>query len=253
MLHRDVKPTNVGITRSGRVVLQDFGLAGPAGEASTTRTGALVGTPRFMAPEAHARGGLVRPRGLHVPHDHRAFGPTVDSGAITERALGDGVPRSPPARTARRAWSGWWSSSADLYLALGDSREHLGYTAVAHQHLRAAPRSARARREVVVLDCCFSGRAARALAGDEVLAAEAAVDGAYVLTASPRDRIALAPDGERYTAFTGELLGVLRHGVQDGPEPARGRPRLPAPGRPAPGVRQPPPGLRGAQTGPGHQ
>ncbi|WP_327313822.1 hypothetical protein [Streptomyces sp. NBC_01235] len=162
-------------------------------------------------------------------------------------------PRSPPARTARRAWSGWWSSSADLYLALGDSREHLGYTAVAHQHLRAAPRSARARREVVVLDCCFSGRAARALAGDEVLAAEAAVDGAYVLTASPRDRIALAPDGERYTAFTGELLGVLRHGVQDGPEPARGRPRLPAPGRPAPGVRQPPPGLRGAQTGPGHQ
>ncbi|GGW66505.1 MULTISPECIES: caspase, EACC1-associated type [Streptomyces] len=110
------------------------------------------------------------------------------------------------------------ADSADLYLALGDSREHLGYTAVAYQHLRTALRSARARRKVVLLDCCFSGRAARALSGSDVLAAEAAVDGAYVLTASPRDRIALAPDGERYTAFTGELLTVLRHGVEDGPE-----------------------------------
>ncbi|OIJ89390.1 caspase, EACC1-associated type [Streptomyces monashensis] len=111
------------------------------------------------------------------------------------------------------------TESADLYLALGDTREHLGYTAVAYQHLRAALRAARARRKIVVLDCCFSGRAARALAGDgDLLAAQAAVDGAYVLTASPRDRLALAPDGERYTAFTGELLGILRQGVQDGPE-----------------------------------
>ncbi|MFD5298202.1 caspase family protein [Streptomyces mutabilis] len=110
------------------------------------------------------------------------------------------------------------ADSADLYLALGDSREHLGYTAVAYQHLRAALRTARARRKIVVLDCCFSGRAARALSGGDQLAAQAAVDGAYVLAASPRDRIALAPDGERYTAFTGELLGVLRDGVEDGPE-----------------------------------
>ncbi|MEU6735211.1 hypothetical protein ABZ929_18740 [Streptomyces physcomitrii] len=35
--------------------------------------------------------------------------------------------------------------------------------------------------------------------------------------ASPRDRLALAPDGERYTAFTGELLRVLRAGVPAGP------------------------------------
>lgn len=111
------------------------------------------------------------------------------------------------------------TESADLYLALGDTREHLGYTAVAYQHLRVALRTARARRKVVVLDCCFSGRAARALAGEgDVLAAQAAVDGAYVLTASPRDRLALAPDGERYTAFTGELLDILRQGVQGGPE-----------------------------------
>ncbi len=109
--------------------------------------------------------------------------------------------------------------SADLYLALGGSRDNVGYTAVAYQHLRNALRTARARRKIVVLDCCFSGRAAKTLAGaDGVLATQAAVDGAYVLTASPRDRVALAPDGERHTAFTGELLNILRHGVHDAPE-----------------------------------
>ncbi|MEV6583721.1 caspase family protein [Streptomyces sp. NPDC051582] len=111
------------------------------------------------------------------------------------------------------------AETADLYLALQGSREHVGYTAVAYQHLRSALRDSRARRKVVVLDCCFSGRAARTLAGEEeALAAQAAVEGAYVLTASPRDRVALAPDGERYTAFTGELLRILRDGIHDGPE-----------------------------------
>ncbi|MGD3108593.1 caspase, EACC1-associated type [Streptomyces sp. YGL11-2] len=111
------------------------------------------------------------------------------------------------------------SESADLYLGLTGSRDGVGYTAVAYQHLRGAIRAARARRKVIVLDCCFSGRAARTLAGRaDVLAAQAAVDGAYVLTASPRDRVALAPDGEPHTAFTGELLGILRHGITDGPE-----------------------------------
>ncbi|MBC9715630.1 caspase family protein [Streptomyces sp. TRM66268-LWL] len=110
------------------------------------------------------------------------------------------------------------TDSADLYLGLSESRDNMGYTAVAYQHLRAAVRASRARRKIVILDCCFSGRAASALGGQAILAAEAAVDGAYVLTASPRDRVALAPDGERHTAFTGELLGILREGVPDGPD-----------------------------------
>ncbi|MFF8969425.1 protein kinase [Streptomyces sp. NPDC014995] len=101
VLHRDVKPTNVGITRSGRVVLQDFGLARLAGEAAITRTGAIVGTPQFMAPEA-MRGALPERAAdwyglgaclyLMVTGD-LPFGPTVDYGAIIQRALGDGVPQ----------------------------------------------------------------------------------------------------------------------------------------------------------------
>ena len=111
------------------------------------------------------------------------------------------------------------ADSADLYLSLIGSRANTGYTAVAYEHLRAAVRHSRALRKIVILDCCFSGRAARTLAGvAEAFADQAAVDGAYVLAASPRDRVALAPDGEEYTAFTGELLDILRLGVPDGPE-----------------------------------
>ncbi|MEU2395114.1 caspase family protein [Streptomyces sp. NPDC007369] len=107
----------------------------------------------------------------------------------------------------------------DLYLALHGSRDNLGFTAVAYQHLRTALRQSHALRKVVVLDCCFSGRAARTLAGEQdALAEQAAVEGAYVLTASPGDRRALAPEGERHTAFTGELLTILRDGIEDGPE-----------------------------------
>ncbi|MBV2354479.1 caspase family protein [Streptomyces sp. J2-1] len=110
------------------------------------------------------------------------------------------------------------SESADLYLALTGSREAAGYTAVEYRHLRTAIHASAARRKIVVLDCCFSGRAALTLAGPDGLAAQAGIQGAYVLTASPKDHLALAPEGERHTAFTGELLNVLRHGVPEAPE-----------------------------------
>ncbi|MGW4795689.1 serine/threonine-protein kinase [Nonomuraea sp. NPDC004297] len=60
VLHRDVKPDNVLIADDGRVVLTDFGIATTEDEAPVTRTGVLVGTPAFMAPE-RAAGGRAKP------------------------------------------------------------------------------------------------------------------------------------------------------------------------------------------------
>lgn len=52
LVHRDVKPPNVFITKSGRVKLLDFGVAGARQTSDDdTLTGAGCGTPRFMAPE----------------------------------------------------------------------------------------------------------------------------------------------------------------------------------------------------------
>ncbi|WP_433255642.1 protein kinase domain-containing protein [Streptosporangium sp. CA-135522] len=56
VLHRDVKPDNVLLSKDGRAVLTDFGIAVLEGDSSVTRTGALIGTPAFIAPE-RASGG----------------------------------------------------------------------------------------------------------------------------------------------------------------------------------------------------
>ncbi|MDX3075044.1 serine/threonine-protein kinase [Streptomyces sp. MI02-7b] len=51
VLHRDVKPGNVLIGNDGRVVLTDFGIAMIEGTSALTRTGELVGSPEYLAPE----------------------------------------------------------------------------------------------------------------------------------------------------------------------------------------------------------
>ncbi|WP_329424503.1 protein kinase [Streptosporangium sp. NBC_01495] len=56
VLHRDVKPDNVLLAKDGRAVLTDFGIAVLEGDSSITRTGSLIGTPAFIAPE-RASGG----------------------------------------------------------------------------------------------------------------------------------------------------------------------------------------------------
>jgi serine/threonine-protein kinase len=85
LVHRDVKPGNLLVGRSGQVKITDFGIAHAAWSAPLTQTGALVGTPAYLAPE-RVTGGPATPAS-----DLYSLG-VVGYQCLTGAAPFDGVP-----------------------------------------------------------------------------------------------------------------------------------------------------------------
>ncbi|MCH9687422.1 MAG: protein kinase [Deltaproteobacteria bacterium] len=128
LVHRDFKPDNVLVRSDGRVMVTDFGLAGVADgtcnsyddaslELGTnlTHTGAMMGTPRFMAPEQYRDS-----RDVGAAADQFSFavalyaalygsypftGEDLDS---LRRSVSEGIAAVPPVRVAvpRAVWAG---------------------------------------------------------------------------------------------------------------------------------------------------
>jgi eukaryotic-like serine/threonine-protein kinase len=60
LVHRDVKPANIMLGRDGRAKVTDFGIAQAAQAATLTRSGMVLGSANYVAPE-QAKGGHVGP------------------------------------------------------------------------------------------------------------------------------------------------------------------------------------------------
>ncbi|WP_405704192.1 caspase, EACC1-associated type [Streptomyces sp. NBC_00069] len=81
-------------------------------------------------------------------------------------------------------------------------------TAVSARTINDILVSSSARRRLVILDCDHSGRWPPMESGD-----------VWLLGATSGSRVAHAPSGARYTAFTGALIDVLQHGVPHNSSP----------------------------------
>ncbi|HTY07634.1 MAG TPA: serine/threonine-protein kinase, partial [Candidatus Edwardsbacteria bacterium] len=106
IVHRDVKPGNVLLSRSGTVKLTDFGLASATEAMAITDPGTFVGTPAYLAPEqikghpATARSDLYA-LGVVLYETlagENPFGGKTHSESIdrTLRVVPKGIPRTDP-------------------------------------------------------------------------------------------------------------------------------------------------------------
>lgn len=125
-----------------------------------------------------------------------------------------------------------------LYLGLpGTNPSQLGWTALPFELVREALQDSPAAVRVLVLDCCFSGRAFESMSGgDGLQSALLDTEGTYTLASSAANQPSFAPRGEPNTAFTGALLAAARQSPGQTLEELYGatRRRLKAQGRPEP-------------------
>ncbi|MFC6066308.1 caspase, EACC1-associated type [Streptomyces ochraceiscleroticus] len=116
------------------------------------------------------------------------------------------------------AGHGLIGDDGELHLGLSDTTQaELSTSALPFTTVRRIVQQSPARVKIVILDCCFSGRALdfTSMAGAPAtnLAGLSGIFGTFTLTSSSATRLSMAREGEPFTAFTGELIRLLKQGI----------------------------------------
>ncbi|MEU2930595.1 caspase family protein [Streptomyces sp. NPDC007251] len=187
----------------------------------------LVGTSRYqhleqlpaVANNLYALTALLRgPMLLQLPGEHVTVVEEPEAAHTVVGAVRRAAVEATDTLIVYFAGHGLVDDQDQLSLGLPHSEAGRIETALPYDWLRQVLlRDSRAERHVVVLDCCYSGRALGRMSGETGLADHAVVEGSFLLAAAAETRTASAPVGDTYTAFTGALLQTLREGIPGGP------------------------------------
>lgn len=115
------------------------------------------------------------------------------------------------------AGHGLYDKADKLLLALPEATGKNKSGTIPWNELAELIRHANSSRRIVWLDCCYAGLALPDKEPPPDLLGVAEIEGTYMLVAAQKHEEASAPDGDKCTAFTGELLNVLRNGIASGP------------------------------------
>nr|WP_237550520.1 caspase family protein [Streptomyces sp. SID8354] len=186
------------------------------GTSAHTNGSDLPSLPAIEANLAHLRQVLTDPATGSLPPEHCIT--VADPATVSEAGslLAHVAQEATDLLFVYYGGHGLVDDRGRLHLALPHTdTANIRWTALSFETLREELLDSPASIRVLVLDCCFSGRATEAMTGGHgTVAGQLDVAGTYTLASTAANAVAYAPQGTTHTAFTGALLAALR-----GPEP----------------------------------
>jgi caspase domain-containing protein len=197
-------------------------------------TAVLIGTTTYRSPDLHDMPqvghnlddlfqaltdpvtGVFHPRRCTVlkdPADPKTVGNALEAAA---KAASDVL-------LIYFAGHGLVSKDSKLRLTVpGTTREQCRYDGVPFDWVREILSETTAKVKVLVLDCCYAGRAIASMSPTdavELAVSQMEVSGTYILTSTTATDTSHCPPEERNTAFTGVLLSLMRQPAAAGRAP----------------------------------
>lgn len=132
VMHRDVKPQNILITRDDFAYLVDFGIASATTDEKLTQLGTAVGTWKYMAPERFSNDEVTYRADIYalacVLHECLTGAPPYradSAGTLVSSHLMGPIPSpAPSARASPKPLTRWspaaWPKPEDRYASAGD-------------------------------------------------------------------------------------------------------------------------------------